>query len=397
MRELVKDGCVLDVCAAAVFDPTDGLLSTAGRGTEAHAQRVLGHPIVSDIGNLAHALTLLVACPATSFASTRRLVGLLHSAATALLLEFEQSTRDPFASPLLAQFLATNLMAALTLLESILQRFYVDDAYLGVKEHDLVEAWNVVVDTMASLHFITLSFGRDGVDVFKRASTLAIQFILRRPAHIVDQATSRLFAAQPCLTYMASSGRSLKAISRMRSYLVLFYLDLTEHLVPHLSAQSLANLALPLASRYAGHEAIREVGPEWFESAHAVILAVLELVAAEDSAVNDGAKRRKAEAVLEVVPWYTDLLLQLYPNSGISADLLRIAYTAAVRAATTNNAHSNGPTAGACGANDHGPAGSAAEADEGNRRPRGEGGGLGHKECGCRRSPGDRALEGRCC
>ncbi|KAJ2711750.1 hypothetical protein H4R19_003094, partial [Coemansia spiralis] len=55
---------------------------------------------------------------------------------------------------------------------------------------------------------------------------------------------------------------------------------------------------------------------EWFESAHAALLACLESATA---------------ATQEIVPWYTDLPLRQFPDAGITAELLRIACTAAVR------------------------------------------------------------------
>ncbi|KAJ1781698.1 hypothetical protein LPJ59_006988, partial [Coemansia sp. RSA 2399] len=80
--------------------------------------------------------------------------------------------------------------------------------------------------------------------------------------------------------------------------------------------------------------ALQVAGPEWFESAHALLLAVLEEeppMAASDDVVA-GSRTRMA---LEIAPWYADLVLGLYPDRGISAELLRIAYAAAVRSANT--------------------------------------------------------------
>ncbi|KAJ1949073.1 hypothetical protein EC988_004916 [Linderina pennispora] len=134
------------------------------------------------------------------------------------------------------------------------------------------------------------------------------------------------------------AARPVWGIHAVRSCVVLFYMDLLEHLVGRLANNTLMTMVLPLVTRYAGSNALQYAGPDWFESAHAVVLAVLEAVNSEDSAVQAEGEWRRAALVVEVVPWYTDLLLELYPGSGISGELLRIAYTAAVRAATAHSA-----------------------------------------------------------
>ncbi|KAJ1956416.1 hypothetical protein GGI12_005312, partial [Dipsacomyces acuminosporus] len=192
VREIAANGsCVAQVCMAAVFDPVEGIFATSRMACgerEKHASTILAHPLVSDIASLTDALSILVNNPATAFTTARTIAGLLYASATTLLVEFEKAMVDPFGSPASSRLLATTLIALLTVLESILQRFFIDDAYLGVKDEELVDLWGAIVDTMANVHFITLAFGREGVDVFKRTSTLAIQFILRKPAFAIDRA-----------------------------------------------------------------------------------------------------------------------------------------------------------------------------------------------------------------
>ncbi|KAJ2559486.1 hypothetical protein EV175_000314 [Coemansia sp. RSA 1933] len=272
----------------------------------------------------------LIATPATSFNDARRIAQLFHASAAGALLEQENAYSMDRQADVLAQALLHGV-------DAVLERFFLEDAYQRVPRDMLCNMWSELVDTMAALHFATLqSGGREGSDVFRRASTRALQFMTAQPAAAVDEAVQRMFAMQPCLRFMAT--QPVAHISGARSCLVLFYIDLLEHLVPFAATHTLLRLIAPLASRYAGAEALDVAGPEWFESAHALILAVLELVARDDSANTEASVLKdRAAAVLEMVPWYADLVLGLYPDRGISAELLRIAYTAAARATATNN------------------------------------------------------------
>ncbi|KAJ1664024.1 hypothetical protein EV178_004481 [Coemansia sp. RSA 1646] len=280
-------------------------------------------------------LCTLISAPATIFDNALQIVQSLHDNALSILLDQEKGSawnrRDGAVQPF--------ALAILHCAEAVFQRFFLEDASQRVSKESLYHVWITVIDTMAVLHFATLKFGgggREGSEVFRRASTLGMQFITTRPASDIDTMVKRIFAMQPCLTFMAT--RPVSYISGARSCLVLFYIDLFEHLVPYASTHTLSQLVVPLASRYVGVEALEVAGPEWFESAHALILAVLELVAHDDTSNEETAGQQdRAAFVLEIVPWYADLVLDLYPDKGISAELLRIAYAAAVRATTTNN------------------------------------------------------------
>ncbi|KAJ2681757.1 hypothetical protein H4R19_007270 [Coemansia spiralis] len=109
---------------------------------------------------------------------------------------------------------------------------------------------------------------------------------------LADAAVRRLFDMQPCLRLLAR--RPVDSMAPARRYVVLFYLDLIEHLAAALQPSTLHDLVLPLATHYA--EATAGCGMvDWFKSAHAALLACLESATA---------------AVQEIVPWYTDLPLR---------------------------------------------------------------------------------------
>ncbi|KAI9500559.1 hypothetical protein BX070DRAFT_237591 [Coemansia spiralis] len=301
--------------------------------------RSSGHSGYPDTERATALICAFIKAPAISFSSTWQAIQLLHTAALSVLIDKE--TREKSAGAGSSNSMEDVFaLAALHVAEATLQRFFLEDAYQRVPKKDLDHVWCLVIDTMAAVHFTTLKFGREGSEVFRRASTLAMQFLQSRPAINVDSVVRKLFSSQPCLSFMAT--QPVSYISGARTCLILFYIDLLEHLVPYLSTHTLAHLVVPLASRYADTEGLLVAGPEWFESAHALILAILELVARYDNSNTETVGHRdRAAMVLELVPWYADLLLKLYPDMGISAKLLRIAYTATVRAATTNNWQSN--------------------------------------------------------
>ncbi|KAJ2403015.1 hypothetical protein GGI23_000297 [Coemansia sp. RSA 2559] len=286
-------------------------------------------------------LCALLGASATAFDEAWRVVQVLHGSALEALLEQEKEA--PGAQDRSSGGGSATDRLAFALLhgvEAVLQRFFLEDAYQRVPKERLFHAWGVLVDTMGLLHFSTLrSSGREGSEVFRRASTLAVQFMAAQhhPPALVDAAVRQMFVAQPCLAFMAA--QPVAHISAARSCLVLFYIDLLEHLVPHVrSAHTLDQLVVPLAARYADAEALQVAGPEWFESAHALLLAVLEEPITASDDVMAGSRTRM---VLEIAPWYADLVLGLYPDRGISAELLRIAYAAAVRAANTRSSWQN--------------------------------------------------------
>ncbi|KAJ2331744.1 hypothetical protein GGI00_003115, partial [Coemansia sp. RSA 2681] len=155
------------------------------------------------------------------------------------------------------------------------------------------------------------------------ACSLAIGYTTTAATGNIDCMVRSLFTtAQP---YLFSSAPG--TVGMLRSAVILFYLDLLEHLAGRLSTHVVEHLVVPLAVRYSDERALEYPGPAWFESAHALILAVLE------------ASSLSALAA-EIAPWYSELVLSLYPDRGISADLLRISYTASVRASAAggNNA-----------------------------------------------------------
>ncbi|KAJ2692198.1 hypothetical protein H4R19_006203, partial [Coemansia spiralis] len=140
-----------------------------------------------------------------------------------------------------------------------------------------------------------------------RATTLPVAFM---GAHsgLADAAVRRLFDMQPYLRFLAHW--PVDNAAPTCSCVVLFYLDLLEHLAAALQPSTLHGLVLLLAAHYA--EATAGCGmADWFELAHAALLACLESATA---AAQD-----------------TDLLLRQFLDAGITAELLRIAYTAAVR------------------------------------------------------------------
>ncbi|KAJ2822068.1 hypothetical protein GGI24_004041, partial [Coemansia furcata] len=196
----------------------------------------------------------------------------------------------------------------LRVVDAVLTRFFSD--HHDPRKDDL---WPVLVDCLACLYPAVLSHGRDvPPDAFRSACATAVSY--------KGGDAQALFALQPCLLSRPGD------VGPDRSAVVLFYLDFFEHLAPHLPHHVLAQCVVPLAARYAAPAVLEHPGPAWFESAHALILSVLESEAATD------IRQPLSSLVEELIPWYSDLVLELYRDRRISADLLRIAYTAAVRA-----------------------------------------------------------------
>ncbi|KAJ2448096.1 hypothetical protein EV183_005600 [Coemansia sp. RSA 2336] len=219
--------------------------------------------------------------------------------------------------------------------ETLAQRYLVDDAYVGVGQSDLWSLWLLVADSLACVHSGTLDIGgRAGPASFRNACSLLIGFAMRpsSAAELLDASVRRLFAVlQPCLRFLGSGGSGSAprvTVGYARECTVLFYLDLLEHVVSRLQPHLVKSLVIPLAARFA--EALNSM-PEWYESAHALVLAIME------SATT--ANREMCSVTRELVPWYSQVLLSQFPSDGISADLLQIALTAAIQSLT--NGHSS--------------------------------------------------------
>ncbi|KAJ2741654.1 hypothetical protein GGI20_005035 [Coemansia sp. BCRC 34301] len=239
--------------------------------------------------------------PGTQFAAGQRVVQAAHAWATAQLLAYERNgSKDTLCSA-----------AALRVLDAVLRRFYAS----GQASRSRDSAWLLIVDTLAVLYPVTLrDFGRDAQpESLLSACSLAIGYALG--SSDIDSLVKALFAAQPCLREHPG------AIGGPRSGVVLFYLDLLEHLAAGLSPHITEFYVAPVAARYAVGSVLVYPGPPWFESAHALVLAVLDA----DCQPISG----------EIASWYAHLVLDMYPDHGISADLLRISYTASVRASST--------------------------------------------------------------
>ncbi|KAJ1861630.1 hypothetical protein LPJ73_000974 [Coemansia sp. RSA 2703] len=244
------------------------------------------------------------------FVQAERLAAQMHSATVEALVAVEQRAMP--CSGALAQ-------AVQHVAECVLRRYYVDDN--REQPQRLASTWCLLVDALACVHSATLRlFGRAGGDVFRRATTLAVAFVTDR--NLSEDCVKQLFAMQPCLRF--TSGLPVGAISDARSATVLFYLDLCEHLAQHVEAHTLVHLVLPLAARYAGSMPRDQMGSDLFESAHAVVLAALEPHTTSSSV--------RSSVVMQVAPWYAALVLEQHAARALSADLLLIAYTAAVRA-----------------------------------------------------------------
>ncbi|KAJ2055741.1 hypothetical protein GGI17_006532 [Coemansia sp. S146] len=258
-----------------------------GSVLNALADTVFGSPGAMD-PRAADLLAEIIYARPTQFTDARRVVHVIHGKAISQLLD--------------SDFVGPRTLAMLRVLESVLQRYYA-----GPRDPSLDDLWPTVTDALAVLYPSILHvFGRDSPpDAFRSACLLAVTYT-DEGSHV-----EALFAGQPCL--LSAPGD----VGRVRAGVVLFYLDFFEHLAGKLSAHVLVRV-VSLAARYAGSEVLEYPGPMWFESAHALILAVLE----------SDAHRMGSE----IAPWYSDLVLDMYPDRGISADLLRISYTAAVRA-----------------------------------------------------------------
>ncbi|KAJ2808407.1 hypothetical protein H4S07_003423 [Coemansia furcata] len=230
----------------------------------------------------------IIYAPATRFVDVQRTALIVHATAVEMLI----ARGD-------AELL--RVVPMLRVVDAVLTRFFAD--HHDPRRDDL---WPVLVDCLACLYLAVLSHGRDALpDAFRSACATAVSYAGGNP--------QALFAMQPCLLSQPGD------VGPNRSAVVLFYLDFFEHLAPRLPHHVLAQWVVPLAARYAAPAVLEYPGPAWFESAHALILSVLE-------------SPNNAALAAELVPWYSDLVLELYEDRRISADLLRIAYTAAVRA-----------------------------------------------------------------
>ncbi|KAJ2694812.1 hypothetical protein GGH99_000473 [Coemansia sp. RSA 1285] len=291
-------------------------------------------------------LCTLLRSSAVSFGSAQSVVQALHECAVDVLLEQERNggkgrNRGNHNSGNADQQTAVALVL-LHCVEAVLQRFFVEDAATQrrLPAESLRSVWMDAIDTVGCVHSATLVLEEEhagGCEVYRRVCTLAVQFITTNEEE-VDSVVRQLFARNPCLAFVATAD-SVLLLSAARSCLVLFYLDLLEHLAPHLRAHTLAQLVVPLGARYAGAAALVSVGRRWFESAHALLLAVMEPPAAQHDLRSAGSG--SVELKLELAPWYAALVLDLYPDRGITASLLRIAYATAVRAAATTTSNSS--------------------------------------------------------
>ncbi|KAJ2032525.1 hypothetical protein IWW57_000176 [Coemansia sp. S610] len=234
----------------------------------------------------AELITEIVYAPATRFADAERVVHCIHAMAVARAVAGELETGQRLENMLRA-------------VESVLHRFIADRSSRPL--------WPVIVDTLALLYPSVLHhYGREEPpEAFRTACSLVV-------AHGSDAAVRTLFAGQPSL--LMSPGD----VGGMRTAVVLFHLDIFEHMAASLSARTIDELVLPLAARYADRDVLVYPGAAWFESAHALILSVLE--------------SRSTHELPSLVVWYSDLVLDLYLDRLISPQLLCISYTAAVHA-----------------------------------------------------------------
>ncbi|KAJ2145802.1 hypothetical protein IW136_000834 [Coemansia sp. RSA 678] len=202
----------------------------------------------------------------------------------------------------------------------------------GVAQHlvdgtdrGLDRVWALVSDALASTHWASVctscdqisDVGRAGTEDYRRACTALVSYAQRQNSERADAMVNAVFALQPCLRYLP---RSSVRVGRGREGAVLFYMDLLEHISGQLTARTVNALVMPLAVRY-----VQSEERDWFESAHALILSVLDAGHAE------------------VAVWYARVVLTLYPQR-INMDLLGISFTAAIRAL----AHSSSDLAQSC-------------------------------------------------
>ncbi|KAJ2895903.1 hypothetical protein IWW38_002178 [Coemansia aciculifera] len=172
-------------------------------------------------------------------------------------------------------------------------------------------AGTATIDMLCLLYPVILDvYGREAAPAeFCSACALAVDYPLFAGAMVRLLFSMQLFLRTPSLS--AAVGRHTGA--------ALFYLDLFEHMIDRMEPEVLEQLVVLPAARFLVEK--EYPGPAWFESAHALVLAVLEIPALPQMAVVSE----------KVALWYGALVLDMYPDYSISAILLHISYTASAR------------------------------------------------------------------
>ncbi|KAJ2501859.1 hypothetical protein GGH96_001620 [Coemansia sp. RSA 1972] len=242
---------------------------------------------VSALGSLA---------PYVSKQSVERVASAVHAASVDVLLRMEMGTASYEDAHRVVHAAA-----------SVAQR-------LDGPDRGLDRVWSLVSDTLACAHWASVctssdraqqNVGRAGTEDYRRACTALVSYAQLQTDERTDAMVDAVFALQPCLRYLP---RSSVRVGRGREGAVLFYMDLLEHIAEKLNARTVNALVMPVAARY-----VQSAERDWFESAHALVLAVLDAGHAE------------------VAVWYARIVLALYPQN-INMDLLDISFTAAIRA-----------------------------------------------------------------
>ncbi|KAJ1675594.1 hypothetical protein EV182_000967 [Spiromyces aspiralis] len=317
--------------------------TTAAARSEAHVMAQLQSPLFKQMGYAARVTASLV--DQAPFAAIDRLANQLCAYSQELLTQWERSpwyhpvpqnprpadsgqgsdARPGALNERIWEYFRTFAFAAVATLNAIAEKELLDDYRQRILPRDLFGLCSTMLSACASLNFIVLEFSREGFGAYRQLLRNIMAYIQRQPAELqpeIDGLTANLYHAMPWIRVTEErSHLGGDGLRHPRRCSILFYMDWMEQLVPHLMEYTLSRFVLPVARVYTGQWA-RHEAPDLFETAHAVLLAML-----------DGPHQGLA---LELAPWYSRLLLDLYPDC-LNAEQLRIAYTAAVVACSATH------------------------------------------------------------
>lgn len=181
----------------------------------------------------------------------------------------------------------------------------VNKKWLATTESNIPPVYLQIVQTMlltySSLSWIISTFGTGGFDAYRRVFYEALE-VLSRDGRASVALTIQLIPS-PLDTIQTNAARRAKAT---------FFLDVVEQLMIQLPDDMVEDVILPACRPYLDDRTYQEA----FESAHSVVLSIFS---------------SGKECLLELTPYYSQLLLTCFPTN-LSVEQLTLAFSTVVDA-----------------------------------------------------------------
>ncbi|KEI37032.1 uncharacterized protein L969DRAFT_90095 [Mixia osmundae IAM 14324] len=309
------NGRLFDGLDDDLIETVDGLAWNSPSSSQDRLDSLLRLPLYPELGRVSRLLGNLFAAPGAELeyieSSCLRLLRLVARVeASWRRCRWSDVTKDTelASTTRLAKQPWTHhktLLFTLTMIHSALMTLLTSTpSQVGRPPAAVLDLTSLTLQTFSKVYFVTQRFGPDGFGAYLNAWHGALDLCARASS---DDARAIITKLEP----RHASSQTDREVDRA---CLTYYLNVAEQLMETLPDDYVESHIMPMTRRYLDDARYADA----FDSAHSVVLAVF-------------AKNKRCS--IELMPWYSDLVLRSYPEMMTSSQI-RLAYTTMVKRAS---------------------------------------------------------------